>query len=108
MGTAVGHLNGSGTLNVHSQADAAVTCSGDFTSSKELGGAGQLQCSDGATATFKFTRLDVFHGHGAGSHTRGPMSFTCGLTLAQSAQYLAVPAGKKLSSQGAVLALTDL
>ena len=66
--TAVGHLNGSGTLNVHSQADSALTCSGDFTSSKELGGAGQLQCSDGAAAAFKFTRLDVFHGHGAGSY----------------------------------------
>lgn len=71
MGTAVGHLNGAGTLTVRS-------------------------------------RLDVFHGHGTGAPTRGPMSFTYGLTMAQSAQYLAIPAGKKLSNQGTVLALTDL
>src|SRR3954454_3091509 len=49
VGTAVGNLKGSGILNVHSQVDLNSTCKGEFTSSKELGGEGELRCSDGAT-----------------------------------------------------------
>jgi hypothetical protein len=55
VGEAEGHLDGSGTLAIRSQKNAAVSCRGQFTSSATLGGAGQLQCSDGATATFKFS-----------------------------------------------------
>jgi hypothetical protein len=107
VGSAVGHLNGSGTLSVHSQADPTITCSGEFTSSAKLGGAGQLRCNDGATSTFQFKRLDAFRGHGGGTFSRGSMSFTYGLSVDQSAQYLSVPPGKKISRQGEVLALVD-
>ena len=108
VGTAVGHLSGAGTLAVHSQADPSITCSGEFTSSAKLGGAGQLQCSDGATATFQFKRIDVFRGHGGGTHSRGAMSFTYGLSVDQSLPYLAFPPGKKLSNQGPMLTLVDM
>ena len=108
VGAAVGHLSGAGTLAVHSQADPAITCSGEFTSSAKLGGAGQLHCNDGATATFQFKRLDAFRGHGAGTFSRGTMSFTYGLSVDQSIAYLAFPPGKKLSNQGEMLALVDL
>lgn len=107
VGTAVGNLKGAGILNVHSQIDSSLTCKGEFTSSKELGGAGELRCNDGATSAFKFTRVDVFHGHGIGSFSRGTMSFTYGMTLAESLPYLVLPAGKKFSTQNQVIALVD-
>jgi len=107
VGSAVGHLNGAGTLTVHSQADPAITCAGDFTSTK-LGGAGQLHCNDGATATFQFKRVDAFRGHGGGTFSRGTMSFTYGLSVDQSIPHLAFPSGKKLLNQGEMLTLVDM
>jgi hypothetical protein len=107
VGTAVGNLSGAGTLALHSQVDPSITCRGEFTSTKELGGAGDLRCSDGATAAFKFTRVDVFHGHGTGTFSRGTMSFTYGMSPAQSLPYLALPAGKKLSTENETVALVD-
>jgi hypothetical protein len=107
VGSATGHLDGSGTLKLHSQVDPSLTCLGEFTSNPETGGAGQLQCSDGATANFKFKRLSTFRGYGAGAFSRGTMSFTYGLTSEQSARYLTVPAGKRLEDQGTVVALVD-
>ena len=107
VGSAVGHLNGAGTLAVHSQADPSITCSGEFTSSAKLGGAGQLSCNDGATATFQFKRMDVFRGYGGGTHSRGTMTFTYGLSVAQSLPYLVFPPGKKLSNEGEMLTLVE-
>lgn len=107
VGEAEGHLDGSGTLAIRSQKNAAVTCRGQFTSSVALGGAGQLHCSDGASATFRFQRLDLRSGHGAGSFARGPMSFTYGLTAAESRPYLKLPRGRKLEHKGDNLHLAD-
>ena len=108
VGVAEGHLSGAGTLAIHSQIDPDVTCFGEFTSSAALGGTGQLRCSDGATATFQFQRLSVFRGHGVGSHSRGLMSFTYGLTADQSEPYLKLPPGKKLTHNGKALELVDI
>src|SRR5688572_4044133 len=94
-GEAEGHLSGAGTLSIRSQKNPAVSCVGQFTSSAALGGAGQLKCSDGATATIHFQRLNLRQGHGAGSFSRGSMSFTYGLTAAESEIYLRLPAGKR-------------
>ena len=99
-GEAEGHLNGSGTLLIQSQRNAAVSCRGQFTSSAALGGTGHLQCSDGATAAFLFQRLTLRSGHGSASFTRGPMTFTYGLTAAQSSPYLVLPAGRTLVANG--------
>jgi len=109
VGEAEGHIGGEGTLEIHSRKDPGLTCRGDFTSSAKLGGgAGQLNCSDGSSATFQFKRLSVFRGHGTGSHSRGPMSFAYGLDAAQAAPYLKLPEGKKLRQDGVELALVDL
>src|SRR6202049_5197488 len=62
VGEAEGHLSGAGTIAIHSQKDPALTCLGQFTSSAELGGSGQMHCSDGSTATFHFQRLTMFRG----------------------------------------------
>src|SRR5260221_324917 len=50
LGEAEGGLSGAGTLAIRSQKIPALTCVGQFTSSKELGGKGQLNCTDGATS----------------------------------------------------------
>jgi hypothetical protein len=108
VGEAEGHLSGAGTLAIHSQKDPALTCVGQFTSSAELGGSGQMHCSDGSTATFHFQRLTMFRGHGVGNFSRGSMSFAYGLTLEEAKPYLKLPEGKKLKHDGKELQLVDL
>jgi len=105
VGTAEGHLDGAGTLAIHSQKNPALTCKGEFTSSAERGGEGQLRCSDGSAATFHFKRLSLRRGHGEGKYSRGPMSFAYGLSAEEAAPYLKLPEGKKLARNGAGLEL---
>jgi len=108
LGEAVGHLSGAGTLAIRSQKNPALTCHGQFTSSAALGGAGQMHCSDGATATFRFKRLNIFRGYGTGSFSRGSMSFSYGLTAEEATPYLTLPHGKRLTGKGMELTLADL
>ena len=108
VGEAEGHLDGAGTLAIHSQKIPALTCQGQFTSSAELGGSGEMHCSDGATATFHFQRLGLFSGHGSGRHSRGEMSFAYGLTSEEAAPYLKLPVGKMLTPDGTEPRLIDL
>ena len=107
VGEAEGHLNGSGTLLIHAQKNPSLTCKGEFTSSAELGGKGQLRCSDGTTSTFKFQRLTLRRGHGTGNFGRGSMSFSYGLTADEARPYLKLPKGKKLRQTGTTLELVD-
>ncbi len=108
VGEAKGHLNGAGTLAIKSQRNPALSCLGQFISSAALGGFGQLQCSDGSTATFQFHRLSVFRGHGIATFSRGLMSFAYGLTAEEAGPYLKLPGGKKLTHNGTELVLVDL
>ncbi|MFA5915327.1 MAG: hypothetical protein WC830_17410 [Burkholderiales bacterium] len=108
VGEAEGHLNGAGTLAIHSQQHPELTCQGQFTSSALLGGTGQMLCSDGASATFHFQRLSVLRGYGSGRFSRGAMSFAYGLNAEEAAPYLVLPAGKKLTYNGTELKLADL
>ena len=108
VGEAEGHLSGAGTLAIKSQRNPAVSCLGQFTSNAELGGSGQMLCSDGTTATFHFQRLSVFRGYGVGSYSRGSMSFAYGLTSEEAGPYLKLPVGKKLTHNGTELELVDL
>ena len=108
VGEAEGHLSGAGTLAIHSQKKPDLTCAGEFTSSAELGGTGTLQCSDGATSTFKFKRVNVRQGHGGGSFSRGAMTFTYGLTPEEAAPHLKLPKDKQLKQNGTDLVLVDL
>jgi len=108
VGEAEGHLSGAGTLAIRSQKNPQLTCVGQFTSSAELGGLGQMHCSDGATATFQFQRLTMFRGYGTGNSSRGSMSFAYGLSAEEAGPYLKLPQGKKLRHNGTELALVDL
>lgn len=107
VGEAEGHLDGAGTITIRAQKKPSLTCLGEFTSSAKLGGIGQLRCSDGATGSFHFKRLSVFRGHGAGVSTRGPMSFSYGMSAEEAAPYLLLPGGKKFSPAGTELTLVD-
>lgn len=107
VGAAEGHLSGAGTLAIHSQLDPGVTCVGAFTSTALLGGAGQLRCNNGNTATFHFQRLSIFSGQGTGSYRGSSMSFTYGLTAAEFEPYLTLPRGKSLRHNGDELQLID-
>jgi hypothetical protein len=108
VGEAEGHLSGAGTLAINSQRNPGLTCVGDFISSAQHGGTGQLRCSDGTRAIFNFKRLTVFRGHGSGSFSRGPMSFAYGLSADEAKPYLTLPDGKKLVRNGNGLAMVDL
>jgi hypothetical protein len=108
VGEAEGHLNGAGTLSIRSRKDPELTCVGQFISSAELGGSGQMHCSDRTTATFTFQRLSAFRGFGVGNFGRGPMSFAYGLTVEEAGPYLKLPVGKKLMHNGTDLELSDL
>ena len=107
IGEAEGHLDGAGTIAIRAQKNPALTCLGEFTSSAKFGGMGQLRCSDGATGTFYFKRLSVFRGHGAGTSSRGAMSFSYGMSAEEAAPYLTLPGGKKFSPPGTELMLVD-
>ena len=92
LGEAEGRLGGSGTVWIQSRTSPEVTCRGHFSYNAESGGAGTMLCSDGASVTFRFLRLSITRGHGTGNSTRGPLTFTYGLSAAESEPYLR-PAG---------------
>jgi hypothetical protein len=105
VGEATGHLGGWGTIALHSRAKAGRTCVGEFSYSETLGDVGQLKCSDGASAAFRFQRLSLRRGYGAGSSSGSALSFTYGLSAEDSEPYLKLPAGKELRGEGSKLEL---
>jgi hypothetical protein len=105
VGEATGHLGGWGTIALRSRANAARTCLGEFSHTEALGDAGELRCSDGASAAFHFHRLSLRRGYGAGTSSGSALSFTYGLSAEDSAPYLTLPAGKELSGSGKDLEL---
>lgn len=107
VGEAEGHLDGSGTVSIRSQKNPAVTCFGEFTSTAEKGGSGQLKCSDNMAAPFHFKRLSVYRGYGVASFSWGDMRFTYGFKPEDAAPYLKLPQNKKLARNGTEIALVD-
>ena len=108
VGEAEGRLDGGGTITIRSQQNPSVTCLGEFmTTAAAKGGSGTLSCSDGGNANFRIQRLTIFKGHGAGTTSRGTLSFAYGLSMAESQAYLQLPDGKKIATNGTQLALVD-
>jgi hypothetical protein len=105
VGEAEGHLSGEGTLAIHSQKNPDITCRGQFTAGADRSGSGEMNCSDGATATFSFQRLSNYTGYGVGNFSRGSMSFAYGLTAQEVGPYLTLPQGKRLMHNGSGLEL---
>lgn len=101
VGEVTAHLAGWGTIALRSRSNPGLSCDGEFSATD----AGQLRCSDGASATFEFQRLSLRRGYGAGKSSRGAISFTYGLTAEESAPYLKLPPGKALSQDSSNLRL---
>ncbi len=99
VGEVIAHFAGWGTIAVRSPSNPGLTCVGEFSATDALGDAGQLRCSNGATAAFQFQRLSLRRGYGAGT-SGSALSFTYGLTAEESAPYLKLPAGKALRREG--------
>ena len=100
VGEATGHLGGWGTLALRSPSKPELTCVGEFSTTDGLGDGGQLRCSDGTSAPFRFQRLTLMRGYGVGNSSASSLSFTYGLSAEESISYLKVPPGKELRRQG--------
>ena len=108
VGETVGYMNGTGTVDVHSALDAGKRCVGDFHYTAMHAGVAHLRCNDGADAEISFNSLTSLSGYGYGRTSRGPVSFTYGLTPEEASKYLTLPAGKKLIRKPAGPALVDM
>jgi hypothetical protein len=97
-GTSIGYPDRTGKIEVTSAIDPELSCMGEFYYTGHKTGSANLVCNDGNIASLKFTALTNLSGYGYGTSTRGPVSFTYGLTSSQSEKYLKLPEGKKLSS----------
>jgi hypothetical protein len=108
LGEAIGHVDRTGTIDMHSAIDSEKRCVGEFRYTGSNSGIANLQCNDGAAAHISFNALSMLSGYGYGSTARGPVSFTYGLTLDEAAKYLTLPGGKKLVQKPSGPALVQM
>lgn len=96
QGQAVGYLDRTGTIDIRSATNAKFRCVGSFRYTGANSGTAMLRCSDGSEGALSFNALDSLSGYGYGNTSRGPASFTFGLTPEQAARYMTLPNGKRL------------
>ena len=96
LGEAVGYLDRTGTIEMKSTLNPDLKCVGSFQYSGSRTGHASVRCNDGAEAALSFNALGPLSGYGYGKSSRGPASFTYGLTAEEAAQYLTIPSGKRL------------
>src|SRR6266851_5180759 len=79
-GTTTGYYNGTGTMEM--QSDAGTKCIGDWVAnSSHRGGAGILSCNDGRQAQIQYTTTKAGAGYGYGfTSTGAPVRFYFGMT----------------------------
>lgn len=107
-GEAVGYMDRTGTIKITSVLDDSISCIGQFHYTGSKVGVGSVVCNDGGSGDFQFHGLTNLSGYGLGKSSRGPLSFTFGLTLEEAQQYLVLPKGKKLSREKAGIRLSDV
>jgi len=95
-GTAIGYMDRTGSIELTSSLDSASKCVGEFHYTGSKTGVATVSCNDGNLAKLQFNALGPLSGYGVGRSTRGPASFTFGLTLEQASKYLTIPNGKRL------------
>lgn len=108
VGEAVGYMDRTGTINMKSVVDDSLSCIGQFHYTGAKIGIGTVQCNDGGSGDFQFHGLSNLSGYGLGKSSRGPLSFTFGLTPEEAQQYLALPKGKKITKDKATIKLEDV
>ncbi|MEZ5662977.1 MAG: hypothetical protein R3E94_05515 [Burkholderiaceae bacterium] len=107
IGLAVGYMDRTGTIDMTSSVNPELKCVGRFRYTGAKSGVATVQCNDGSMGELSFNGLSMLSGYGYGSTTRGPASFTFGLTPAQASQYLKLPKGKRLINKDKLPALAD-
>lgn len=109
LGEATGYMDRSGTIQIKSSVNENLHCIGEFRYTGTKTGIARVRCNDGAEAVLDFTGLSALSGYGFGKSSRGPASFTFGLTPEQATQYLKLPQGKRLTpSSSGKSQLTDI
>lgn len=110
VGTAVGYMDRTGTIDIVSALDPNLRCVGNFRYTGSKVGDGKMSCSDGHEAKFQFNGLTMLSGYGYGQTSRGGVSFTFGLTPDEATAYLRIPKGKQLKKdeQGKAKLLSDV
>lgn len=96
LGTAVGYMDRTGTIDITSQVNPSLKCIGNFRYTGSKVGIGRMTCNDGNIAEFQFNGLSTLSGYGFGRSNRGGVSFTFGLTPDEAVEYLKIPSNKKL------------
>jgi hypothetical protein len=89
-------MDRTGTIDMTSVVDPSLKCVGQFRYTGSKTGVATVRCNDGAVAELSFNGLSTLSGYGYGKTSRGPASFTFGLTPEQAAKYLTLPKGKQL------------
>jgi len=107
-GEAVGYLDRTGTIDIQSVLDRNLKCVGQFRYTGSKVGVATVRCSDGAVAELSFNALSTLSGYGYGSTSRGPASFTFGLTPEEAAKRLTLPKGKRLVTKDKATRLEDV
>jgi heat shock protein HslJ len=108
VGEAVGGMDRTGTIDIHSALDPSIKCVGSFRYTGSKTGTATVKCNDGAEASLSFNALSMLSGYGYGNSTRGPASFTYGLTPEEAAERLKLPSGKRLTKGPQGPRLTDI
>jgi hypothetical protein len=96
IGEAVGYIDRTGTIDIHSALNPSIKCVGSFRYTGAKTGVADVRCNDGAEAQLSFNSLSTLSGYGYGKSTRDPASFTFGLTPEEAAERLTLPVGKRL------------
>ena len=108
LGEAVGYMDRTGSINMTSTVDADRKCVGQFRYTGSKTGVARVQCNDGAEGELTFNSLSVLSGYGYGRTSRGPASFTFGLTPEEASSYLKLPKGKRINKEPQGPRLVDI
>lgn len=101
VGTAVGYMDRTGTIDMTSTTRPDVRCVGEFRYTGMRTGQANLRCSDGMAAEVSFNALSSLSGYGYGMTSKGPASFTYGLKASEAVKYLKFPQGLEADLSGA-------
>lgn len=96
VGEAVGYMDRTGTIEMQSALNPTLRCVGSFHYTGSKVGEAEVRCNDGSEAALSFNALSALSGYGYGRTSRGPASFTFGLTAEESEKLLKLPAGKRI------------
>lgn len=108
VGEAVGYMDRTGTIDIASALNPDIRCVGNFRYVGSKVGVASVQCNDGSEAELNFNALSMLSGYGYGKTSRGPASFTFGLTPEEAGAYLKLPARKKLVKRDKKVEMIDI